>query len=700
MLKQIIAASLVVSSLCFAETAPDPLPPPSPMPAPSPTTPPMPLPVPNDLPNDVPSVPAPAIAEPARTPATLPTTAPATAPSAQKSSPSTQPSAWKKFPTPGELARLMMAKKTEEQSKIQVAYFNLSQTFREKPSEFSLFGDNAPTLREFIERLELARDDQSIKAVLFYIGSGTGLQMAQAQEVSAALSELRRAGKKTFVYADTYDTASYMLASAATNICLMEGGEVFVPGIGFETMFFKGALDKLGVHADYVQIGEYKGAEEPFTRTEPSTELSGEMNKLVDAYFRQIVDTISLHRGLTNENVKRVIDDAMISAKQAKAAGWVDHLVDSDGLRDLMKSELGDEVNIVHDYGDAASADVDTSNPFAIFQLLNRKPVVSEKPQIAIVYAAGTIVDGRGGDGLFGGSSIGSEDIRRAMRIAGRDEKVKAVVIRIDSPGGSALASEAMWQSVRHVSANKPVIISIGSMAASGGYYLASAGDYVVADPAAIVGSIGVVGGKFVLTDLYEKLGITTTDFKRGQNADLFSSNTRFDDRQKRMIRTWMRNTYDQFTDRIRETRGNKIKNIDDIARGRIFLAADAKELGMVDELGGLATAITHAAGDADMEYGEYDVTVLPPPMTLADYISGRSDDDAAMPFSSPLILTSRSSTPGVSAPHVKLEIKADSLLHSLPRNIRTSLSQQLDLMRILEDRPVALMAPFVMTTK
>lgn len=607
------------------------------------------------------------------------TTQPTTKPSKSSKTPTTQPAA-QKFPTPAELAKKILAKRDEAAKKINVAYFDLTRPVREKPADFSLFGDESETIRELIDRMETAKEDPEIKAVLFYLGAGSGLNLAQAQEVKQVMNDLRRAGKKTFVYADSYDTVSYMIACAATNVCLLEGGEVFIPGIGFETMFYKGTLDKIGVHADYVQIGEYKGAEEPFTRSTPSEELEGEMNKLVDSYFQQIVDTISLQRNIASEKVKRTIDNAILSGKEAKSAGWVDHLVDADGLRELMKDELGDDVNVMHTYGLEEREAVDMSNPFALLAALTRKPIENQLPKIAVVYAEGTIIDGQGGEGMLGGVSIGSEDIRRAMRIAGRTEDVKAVVIRIDSPGGSALASEAMWQSVRRVAAEKPVIISIGSMAASGGYYLASAGDYIVADPSAIVGSIGVVGGKFVMTDLYDKLGITTMTFQRGQNAGLFSSTARFDDRQKRMVRTWMKNTYDQFTDRIKETRGKKIKDIDEVARGRIFLAEDAKDLGMVDELGGLTSAIDIAAKRVKLEKGDYDVTVLPKPTTFADLLSGTHGADAELPL----------------RPSVKLQIKADSILSALPANVRASLGQQLQLMEILENRPVAVMAPFV----
>ena len=592
--------------------------------------------------------------------------------------PTTQPMAKHHFPTPAELAAKIVADEHKDDDKAEVAYFDLNTTFSEAPAGFSLFGEQTTTLHDFLNRVEKATDDKDVKAALFYIGAGTGLNLSQANEVRDAIIAMRKEGKKTFVYADSYDTTSYIVASGATNVCLLPGGEIFIPGIGFETMFYKNALDKLGVDANYVQIGEYKGAEEPYTRSTPSKELQGQLDKLVDSFYKQITDGIALNRNLKTEDVRQAIDDAIIPAKQAKAEGWVDHLVDVDGLRDLMKDELGRDVNFVHDYGEAERPNADLSNPFALFALLNRRPAVSTRAKVAVIYAEGTIVDGEGGSSITGGESIGSETIRRAMRMADRDDTVKAIVIRIDSPGGSALASEAMWQAVRHVEAHKPVIISVGSMAASGGYYLASSGEWIVADPTAIVGSIGVVGGKFVMNGLYDKLGISTATFSRGKNADLFSSTASFDDRQKRMVTHWMKDTYDQFTERVMTTRGNKIKDIDAVARGRIFTAQDALALGMVDQLGGMTTAITVAAKDGKLKDDEYDVTVFPPPATLADMLSGHGGqaNGAILP---------------------KVELSADSLLRTLPLDVRESLSQQLDLMQVLQDRPIALMTPYVL---
>jgi protease-4 len=239
-----------------------------------------------------------------------------------------------------------------------------------------------------------------------------------------------------------------------------------------------------------------------------------------------------------------------------------------------------------------------------------------------------------------------------------------------------------MWQAARRVAKDKPLVISVGSMAASGGYYLASAGDYIFADPAAIVGSIGVVGGKFVTKDLYDKLGLTTESFMRGRNAGLFSSNQPFDAQQREMVTTWMKRTYAQFTERVMTTRKGKIKDIDKVARGRIFVAQAAKDLGMVDELGGVERAIAYAADRADLKEGAYDVRTLPAPRTIADFFGGGSDDEAATPI----------------RPSVKID--PSSLLAQLSPSVRRALVQHVRLMQILEDRSVALMAPFVISLR
>jgi protease-4 len=590
-----------------------------------------------------------------------------------------------KIPSAADMIRQIKARQEAEAKLLQVAHFDLDKPVTEHAPEFSLFGEaNVLTIHNLISRLHEARDDKKLRAVMITLGT-TDFSFSQAQEIRAALDELRKAGKRTFVYSDGYDTAEYTAASGATDICILGGGEMMMPGVGLETMFYKGLFDKIGVGADYVQIGEYKGAEEPYTRTAPSDELRGELNKLVDSLYSQIIDGIATHRNLSKDAVKNAIDEAILTAKSAKERRLVDHLVDRDGLKALLKDELGREVNVIEDYGETKREPIDLSSPLALFQFLSKKTEQSDKPAIALIHADGVIVDGESSDSLFGdGKTVGGDDLRKAFRLAVKDDNIKAIVLRIDSPGGSALASEVMWQAARRAAENKPLIVSIGGMAASGGYYLASSGDYIFADASAIVGSIGVVGGKFVLKGLFDKVGLTTEEFTRGRNADLFSSNQPFTDRQRRMVTNWMRETYEQFTERVMTNRSGKIKDIDAVARGRIFIAKQARDLGMVDELGGVEDAITYAAKEVDLKAGEYDVRTVPAPKTLADLLSGNGGDgpDAAMAF------------------RPKVQISPDSILRMMTPSMRHIIALQIRMAELLQHRPVILAAPFVVTIK
>ena len=592
------------------------------------------------------------------------------------------------FPTPAEIIKRLQKEKAAKAALSKVVHFDLASSVVEKPADFSLFGDSTwMSLRSVIQRIQMARDDKDVRAVLLTLGEPS-LNFAQAQEVRDALAELRKAGKKTFVYSDSYDTITYTLATGCTNVCLMEGGEIMIPGVGMETMFYKGLLDKVGVKADYVQIGEYKGAEEPYTRTTASNELKGELTRLSESLYEQIVDGISQNRNLPPDAVRQMIDETMMTAKVAKDRGFVDHLVDFHELKELITKEMGNGLDIVSNFGVPQREQVDFSNPLALLSAMSKKnPEQPGKPAIALVYAEGTIIDGDGGESILGGSGVGSATIRKALRRASADDNVKAVVIRIDSPGGSAQASEVMWQAARAVALKKPVIVSIGSMAASGGYYLASAGDYIYADPSAIVGSIGVVGGKFVLSGLYDKLGLTTETFTKGRNADLFSSSKPFDDRQRRLVTNWMKNTYEQFTSRVMSTRSGKIKDIDQVARGRVFLARQARDLGMVDEIGGVQAAITHAANKAGLQNGQFDVKILPQPRTLAELLMGAAGAEASTPVQ----------------PRLAVDVQLGELsvvLKGLDPTARKALAQQIRMVQILQHRPVALVAPFVVTVR
>ena len=269
--------------------------------------------------------------------------------------PTTKP-AESEFPSPAELVRKMKLAEKKKASQSKVAFFNLSRPVSEKPADFSLFGDDSSlTLRNLIDRLRTAQKDQNVKAVLMTLGAETKISLSQAQEVRDTLAAIVKDGKPCYIYADGFDTPAYTLASGANHICMLEGGEIEMPGVGLEVTFLKGLFDKLGVKADYVQIGEYKGADEEYTRTEASEELKGELNKLSDALYNQIVDGIAGSRKISKDKVKELIDQSIVTGKEAKEAGLVDVLTDEDGLRPLLTKDLGNDVDLLNDFGRPAA---------------------------------------------------------------------------------------------------------------------------------------------------------------------------------------------------------------------------------------------------------------------------------------------------------------------------------------------------------
>lgn len=528
------------------------------------------------------------------------------------------------------LAQKLKRLKDEKAALAKVAHIDLSRPLAEKPADFSLFGDaDAQTHYSVLNRIAQAGKDKDIAALLVTAREDE-IALAQAQELRDALAAVAASGKPVFVYADRFSTATYTMATGATDVCILPGGEMVMPGVAIETMFAKGLLDKIGVKAEMIQIGEYKGADESMTRYGPSEELRGELNRLVDGIYGQVVKDTAQRRHVTEKVVQGAIDQAMIPAAEAKSLKLVDHVVDIDGLRGLIKEKLGKEIDVEAEYGATKRDDIDMSNPFALLHLLTKRPAVSDEPAVGLVYVDGMIAEGDSGGGLFDDALATDGAIRKAMRLALRDDSIKAVLIRIDSPGGSALASEAAWQAIRRVAQKKPVVVSVGGMAASGGYYIACAGDRIYADPAAIIGSIGVVGGKLSLQELYAKLGLTSEIFSKGANAGMFSSSQPFTDSQRVMLKNLMKQTYEQFVDRVMQTRKDKIQAIDKVARGRIFVAQQAKDLGMIDEIGGMAQALRYTGEKAGLG-ATPKVRVLPAPKTLADVFAGNTEAKAPM---------------------------------------------------------------------
>jgi protease-4 len=393
---------------------------------------------------------------------------------------------------------------------------------------------------------------------------------------------------------------------------------LWLTGLYGEQLFIKTLLDKIGVQADILHVGDYKSAGEMFCRTEPSEAAAANIDWLFDGVYDSLTGMIAESRGIDVKKAKRLIDEGPYFAEQATKAGLLDQVEFRDAFMNGIKSEFGDEVKILNRYGDKKGAQFNLANPFAFFSMFSQMGASQATPGkdcVAIVYVEGMILPGHSQPNPFGPSGGAySGDLRKALEKAAEDDSVKAVVLRVDSPGGSAEASEVIWNAARLLNKSKPLIVSMGNVAASGGYYVSCGADRIFADEMTITASIGVVGGKFVTTPMWDKLGVNWVPVQRGKNADIFNSARPFDEAQRALIQDFMDDTYEVFKQHVKEGRKGKLaKPLDEIAAGRVYTGKQALELGLVDQIGGLADAIRYAADQAVIE--DYDVRIIPKPV-------------------------------------------------------------------------------------
>ena len=515
----------------------------------------------------------------------------------------------------------------EKQAAPRVAHIRLEGIVLSSPPDFSWFGDQAPgmTLREWVQRLAKARNDENVRAVALEVDMAL-MNWAQAQELADAVGRLN-AVKPVYAHVTSGGALSYLVASAARETTMEPAGTLMLVGLGAELMFFKGTLNWLGIDAQMIQIGRYKGAAEPYTRTGPTPEMKGEYDKLLDDLYDQLCQQIARQRRLTVPHVRNAIDEGPLDAPQAKDFRLVDRLVPKSEWREYVAGKVAHDQRaksavLLPDYARKKRKEMDLSNPFAVFSLMmgGRGEEKTQDPTVAIVHADGMIVPGKSGQGIFGTRMVGSATMTECFEQVARDDNVKAVIFRIDSPGGSALASELILQAARKCAAKKPVIVSIAGLGASGGYYIALGGQKVLADPAALVGSIGVVAGKLALSGLYDKIGISTCEITRGRNAGLFLSR-RWGEREEAKVRAMAARTYDTFVSRVKESRGKRIKDVGAVAQGRIFTARQAAKNGLIDEIGGLREAVAAAQSAAKLKSSHF--LLLPRPQTLLDMLYG-----------------------------------------------------------------------------
>ncbi len=470
-------------------------------------------------------------------------------------------------------------------------------------------GSSTLVLRDAVDALSHAANDPRVAGVVARLGRGQ-LGISQVQELRDAMAGFRESGKFSLAFAESFGeggdgTLHYYLASSFEELWLQPSGDMDITGFQLESPFIRGLLDRYGAKPRIAQREEYKGAADFLTGSEMSEPVKENLQQLVDSWLAQIVEDVSQSRGLEQAATRDLIDRAPLSAAEAKDAGLI--------------SELGywDSV-LERSFPDDDASPTDIRDYYA-----GLEEEIPEGPVIALVQGVGNIMLAKNEESFGGSSVMGSDTISAALRRAVDDPDVAAIVFRVDSPGGSYVASDTIWREVvRAREAGKPVIVSMGALAASGGYFVSAAADRIVANPATITGSIGVVAGKVVLEDLWSEVDVAWDGVQAGRNAGIWSANQDFTPRQWQMLQSSLDRVYSDFTRKVADGRALPMEQVLAAAKGQVWTGRDARELGLVDELGGFATALKLARQAAGLSEGEpHQLKLLPKEPSFEDVI-------------------------------------------------------------------------------
>ncbi len=501
---------------------------------------------------------------------------------------------------------LAQDKKAEEKTKpTSIAHIRISGSLGEGVAIAEpLFSSMQETLKDKIDRIKKASTDTTVKGLLLEI-DGVDVGWGKLDELTEALNNFKKSGKKIYSYLEAGEMKDYLLALSSDKIILPESGWLMLTGLRAEVTFYKEMLEKIGAQADFLKVGDFKSAIEPYTRTTMSESSRKQMESMLDDFYeKSIVARIKQERGSKKwaaEDIRKIIDNGPYTAKKAAELVLVDMVGYFPSVTEAFKKELKvDDITLLKNYGKNKVDEIDFSNPFALLKLFAAPTISSNsKPKIAVIYATGAINTGKSEQSFLGSESCGSTSMIQAIKQAENDKSVKAIVLRVDSPGGSALASDLIWAELMRC--KKPIIASMSDVAASGGYYICMAASKIYAEPGTITGSIGVFGGKINMGGTYAKLGISSEVITRGANANLFSSTSSFSKSEREAMTKLIDDCYDQFLTKAltgREKAGSKLdrKTLEGLAGGRVWTGRQAKANGLIDELGTMQDAIKMAA--------------------------------------------------------------------------------------------------------
>jgi protease IV len=512
-----------------------------------------------------------------------------------------------------------------------VLELDLTEPLLEEPPQDpmgALLARRRSSLRTVLRGLHRAAKDARVRALVVKLGgSRSALGLSQAQELQDAVRDIRDHGKLAIAWAETFGefgngSVPYVLATSFEEIWLQPSGDLGLTGVATEVPFLRGVLDKAGITPQIAQRHEYKNAANVFTERGFTAAHREATERVVQSVMDQLVTTIAANRDLDPGVVRGLIDRAPLFSNEALESGLVDRLGYRDDVYDAVRARSGADVVLQYlgRYRRSRLAELST------------RISASPPDTVALVQVTGPIHLGRSRRQPLVGTSAGADTVAAALRSATKADDVKAIVLRVASPGGSYVASDAIWREVAVTRrAGKPVVVSMGDMAASGGYFVSMGADVIVAEPGTLTGSIGVVSGKQVVEGLVERLGIGHEGVAGGRHGLMFSPLQAFTEDEWERLNVWLDRIYDDFTAKVADGRGLPGGRIDEIARGRVWTGADAKERGLVDELGGLRVALDVARQRAGLPpSAELDARVYPRLPLAARVRPAQSSEDPA----------------------------------------------------------------------
>ena len=528
------------------------------------------------------------------------------------------------------------AKKPQEQPKPKIAVFRLAGPVEETPKEevFNFGGETGISLETLVSRMDKAAKDGAVKAVVILLDQTT-VGSAQVEELRQAIARLRTAGKDVIAHADTITSlGQYALLSAASHLSVVPTADLWITGLYGESPYLHRLLEKIHVQPDFMTCGDYKSAAEIFMRESPSKEAEAMQNWLLDSLYDTLVKRIAASRKVSPELVKAWIDSGPHSAEKAKELGIVDSVEHRQDLEKRLKHQYGTEVVFDRKYGTKAEPKLDASSPFALLKFWGEllgaaRASESKKPAIGIVYVEGPILLSGQGASIFQDRVASSSSLRKALNAAADDDTIKAVILRVDSPGGSALASEIILDATRRVKSRSrsPCRWAMWRAVAAITWPAALIRSSLTMRPSpARSGSSPANWPRAASTITW---AVTFKSYRRGQNAGMLASGEVFSPGERLKMRSWMDEIYGVFKGHVTAVRGNRLKKpIDELAGGRVYTGKQALDLGLVDRLGTLHDAVKYAAAEAKLT--DYELRVIPKPKSfLEQLMEDGADNDS-----------------------------------------------------------------------